>query len=124
MKCHKVYKYLFIINHMEEENFEYNSEIDSLSIYNTDNTEDVIGSIVFGDLIFDINSNGDIISLEIDNASQFFNMPSVILSKIESAKIDVKKDRDMILLGFSVRLSEKEYNFSYIVPKDKIILTN
>jgi|SRR3989344_6937372 len=106
------------------QNFEYNLEVDSLYIYGDKaEREDVIGSIVVGNLAFDISANGNFIGLEVDNASQVFHILPELLSKIEDAKLTTSVQGNIIILAFAIKLDKKEYNFSYIVPRNRITLT-
>ena len=106
------------------QNFEYNSEVDSLYIYGDKaEKEDVVGSIVVGKLAFDISANGNFIGLEVDNASQVFHILPELLSKIEGAKLTTSIQGNIIILAFVIKLDKKEYNFSYMVPRNRITLT-
>lgn len=107
-----------------DQNFEYNEEVDSLYIYGKEaEREDVAGSIVVGNLIFDISTSGNFVGLEVDNASKVFNISPELLSKIEGAKITSSIQGNIILLAFVIKLDKKEYNFSYMVPRNKIVLS-
>lgn len=109
---------------MENKNFEYDSDVDSLHIY-SENSQEIIGSIDVGDLIFDISSDGSIVGLEIDNASLKFNtIPEVLSSELKQARIYTLRQKNMLLMGFFVLIGQKEYNQSFIVPKEKIALTH
>lgn len=107
-----------------EKNFEYNEELDSLYIYSDKaEKEEVIGSIIAGNLVFDISGNGNFIGLEIDNASKVFGISPEILSRIEATKLTTIVQKNVINLTFVIKVDKKEFNYSYIVPKNKIALT-
>lgn len=107
-----------------KQNFEYMEEEDSLYIYgkNAEN-EGVAGSIVVDNLILDISNEGNFVGLEIDNVSKVFNIPMNRLTEIESAQLNSYVSGNVIVLAFSIKLEGKEYNFSYMVPKNKISLS-
>jgi uncharacterized protein YuzE len=107
-----------------KQNFEYNAEVDSLYIYSDRaEKEEVAGSIVVGNLTFDISNNGNFVGLEIDNASKVFQLSMKLLPKLQGAELTTSIQGNIILLGFMIKLDNKEYNFSYMVPKNKITLT-
>ena len=82
-------------------NFEYDEEIDSLHIYGPlVQEESIYGAIVFGKLVFDIGASGNLLGVEIDNASLFLKLNPSILSRIKSAKISMTLQGKIILLGF------------------------
>lgn len=104
-------------------NFEYDKEIDSLYIYNNDQSEEIIGSIPIGNLIFDIGTSGRLVGLEIDNASSFLNIDPKLLMNIKTAKIWVKKQGNILSLGFSIMAAKETLNYAYMISKDKIAMT-
>lgn len=109
----------------KEKNFEYDERIDNLTIYhNQAKNEPVLGSIVVGNLIFDIGVSGSFVSLEIDNASKIFNLTKENLIEIKEAKIKSVAYGNMILLIYSIFANNKEYERTLMIPKNKIQLTN
>ena len=104
-------------------NFEYDSELDALYIYNSLDNEEIMGSIPFGSLVFDISKSGKLVGLEIDNASVFLKIGKEQLSKINSTSLFIRKQGDMLMLGYAVILDKKEYNFAYAIPQKKIAIT-
>jgi len=108
----------------EDENFEYDEELDILTI-DSDKVgrEAVLGSLVLGNLTFDIGSSGSFLSIEVDNASEVFNISQKMLSKIKDARIKTSVQGKTIMLIYIVNIGYKEYEKSYILTKNKIPLT-
>lgn len=103
--------------------FEYNETIDNLTIYHSKaKDEPVMGSIVVGNLIFDIGASGSFVSLEIDNASDVFNIVPRDFSKIKFANIKSIVQNNAILLIYAISINNKEYERSLMIPKNKIQL--
>lgn len=110
---------------MENEcNFEYDQDLDSLTIYHKkSDMEKIKGSIVIDNFIFDISTNGTFVGLEIDNASEVFGVSSLVLSDIKQANIRAIVQRSFIMLVYSVFMDNKEYERTLMIPKEKIVLT-
>ncbi len=108
---------------MEDKNFEYDSDVDSLYIYNSDGSESIKGSIVVNSLIFDIGVTGKALGVEIENASEFLNIPKIALNQIKDAKLKVITKGNILYLCFLVDSGMKIYNFNYMIPQSKISLT-
>ncbi|MFH1425185.1 MAG: DUF2283 domain-containing protein [archaeon] len=105
-------------------NFEYNSELDSLYIYGEKaKDEPVLGSLVFENLVFDIGTAGSFVGIEVDNASKLFGVAPKVLSKITNARTKTNVRGKVISLSFMVQVDKKEYNYSYMAMKDKVALT-
>ncbi|MBU3913282.1 MAG: DUF2283 domain-containing protein [Nanoarchaeota archaeon] len=103
--------------------FEYSSNIDSLHIFGNEES-DVEGSLMFENFIFDVDTEGRIIGLEIDNASNLLNMaPEFINDNLKEAFLNVKMSSNIIFLGFSIMIQKEKFNFSYMIPREKISLT-
>ncbi len=108
----------------EQKNFEYDPSIDSLTIYHKKaDMEPIVGSIVVDNFIFDVSTNGTFVGLEIDNASEVFNISPQLLSKIREAKIGTVIQKNLIMFTYQVNIDKKEYERVLMIPKDKIILT-
>ena len=125
IKSKKVFKEdkpKFIMDKKRGTNFEYNSNLDSLYLYSGIN-EDVFGTINVGNLIFDVGVSGKLIGLEIENASEIFNVAPKLLPLIEGCKLFVKKQGNAIFLGFRFNIKKEIFNYSYIVTKTKIPLS-
>lgn len=107
-----------LINH-----FEYNLEVDSLHIFGNEEG-DIEGSLIFENFIFDVDTSGRIIGVEIDNTSKLLNVtPKFLNENLKEAFLNVKMSNNILFLGFAVMLQKEKFNFSYIIPKNKITLT-
>jgi uncharacterized protein YuzE len=104
---------------MKAKNFEYDSELDNFYIY-SDNDEAIVGSLPFGNLIYDISVSGAVVKLEIDNASKVFNVSPKLLESAEDATLSITTTRNMLLLGFRIMLGKQTFVFSNSIPRNKI----
>ena len=107
-----------------DKHFEYDKEIDSLTIYhkNFSENQNIAGSLNYGDFIFDIASDGSFVSLEIDNASKVFNISPKELDNIRNAGIKTVVKGNAIFLVYAISLDKKEIENALMIPKDKIML--
>lgn len=105
---------------MKDKNFEYDSELDNFCIYSNKDKEDIQGSIAMGNFVYDIGSSGKVVGLEIDNASQIFDVSPILFKNAEDAKLSVSLGNNMLLLKFSILLGKKEFVYTSIVPQDKL----
>lgn len=100
-----------------EKNFEYDREIDSLCIYDNFDSKKIEGCLVLDNLIFDIAEDGEVIGLEVDNASRFLKIKPESLLKIKQAEIRIKGENDSVFLGFMIKVNNEKHNFSYILKR-------
>ena len=98
---------------------EYNFNLDSLYLY-SGRKEDVIGSIDVYNFVFDIGSSGKVIGVEVENVSKLFNLKPEMLKNIDGAKIIVKREGNMLVLGFNIDMKQKVYNYNYLIPRGNI----
>ena len=108
------------IFNMKAKNFEYDSELDNFYIYSNEENEEVLGSIALGNFIYDIGNSGKVLGLEIDNASQVFNVSVQLLINATNAKINVITSGNMLMLKFNISLYQKELMYTNIIPRNKI----
>lgn len=104
---------------MVKSSFEYDVELDNFYIY-SNKDEEIVGSIPFGNLIYDISASGEVIKLEIDNASKIFNVSSEVLKSAENAELTVTTNQNMLMLGFKIIVAKKEFVFVNSIPRNKI----
>lgn len=112
---------------MESKNFEYNSEEDILYIYKSDEPATILGSIVYNNLIFDISSGGEISGVQIENASNFLNMPVKLLKNIKATKLRAITQSNAILIGWEIRAGVGHIqiiNNNFVFPRNKLELTH
>ncbi len=103
-----------------DSNFEYNEEIDSLRVYKDKGKKEIMGTVVIGNFIWDVNKDGKIAGLEIDNASDVLNIPSDYLKEIKSAKIDVVNHNGLLMLRYFLSFAKQTYNGSVAITEEKI----
>jgi len=121
-KVFKEDKPKFIMDKKKSTNFEYNLNLDSLYLY-SGIKEDVFGTINVGNLIFDVGVSGKLVGLEIENASEIFNVAPKLLQLIKDCKLFVKKQGNVVLLGFRFNIKKEIFNYNYVVTKNKIPLS-
>ena len=125
LKIKKVFKereHKSTMGEKRESNFEYNSDLDSLYIYSGIN-EEVLGVINVGNLIFDVGISGKLVGLEIESASKVFNVAQKLFQLIKDCKLFVKKQGNIVFLGFAFNIGKQTFNYNYMVTKDKISLS-
>lgn len=121
-KVFKEDKPKFIMNEKRNTNFEYNLNLDSLYLY-SGIKEDIFGTINVGNFIFDVGVSGKLIGLEIENASEIFNVTPKLFQLIKDCELFVKKQGNVILLGFRFNIKKEIFNYNYMVTKNKIPLS-
>ena len=72
---------------MKEKNFEYEAEEDVLYIYSINSPMKVAGSLHVNNLVIDLSSGGDVVGLQVDNASEYLGIPPKELENIKESKI-------------------------------------
>lgn len=98
---------------------EYDRTVDMLHVY--DAKEETYGSVTVGNFVIDINADGKIIGLEVDNASQAFPLKAQELEKIESAELNTQTMNGVIML----RINFKPIHFQQqlAIPKNTLPLS-
>ena len=102
-------------------NVEYNAEIDSLSMYK-EGKRDVFGSVTIGNFIIDVDNQGKIISLEIDNASEILGITQKKLQEIEDAKINIVCQNNVVMVRYQINFKKTTsiHTGSIIIPQQKL----
>jgi uncharacterized protein YuzE len=72
---------------MEEQNVEYEEEFDTLYLYNSNEPTKVAGSIILNNVLVDLSSSGDVVGIQIEDASEHLGIPGKVLKEIKTAKI-------------------------------------
>ena len=93
-------------------------------IYNTNEPKNVKGSLVFGNIIFDIGSSGELLGMQIEEASPFFNTSPEMLKKIKEAKLKVSTGKNFINIVYNIFADGIKSNNSFMFPRDKIQICN
>ena len=102
---------------------EYNSDIDSIYIYKT--KKDVIGSITLGNFVIDVDLNGSVIGLEIDNASEVMGIEPSLLLECKEGKIEVFVHNNMLIVRYLLIYGDaQKYLGMCAIPQNKITINN
>jgi len=107
---------------MINENVEYNSVEDILYIYGKQEPTPVKGSLILDNLSFDISPSGELVGMQIDNASKFFSVPPKILEESSKAKIEIITRGQTIIIGWAINLGNTISRNQFVFPKNKIAL--
>ena len=103
---------------MKKLDIDYDEENDSLLAYSLDVKSK--GSVEIGNFIFDLDSNGNLVSLEILDVSDFFKVlfsKIIEVSKIIEFKADVVKFRNSTnILNFSITTEDGTERNQIIFP--------
>ena len=105
---------------MEKFNFSYDSENDDLFIYLKDKKSE--GAVELGNFILDFDEKGNLVAMEILNASEVF---SSILSKmikislIKSIELQVVNFRNIDAIKFKIITDKQEETASILIPHIK-----
>jgi uncharacterized protein YuzE len=102
---------------------DYEEDLDLLYISNNSNKEKVFGTLVFGNLVFDVGTDGKILGAEIDCASKLFNLSQEQLIALRNAKILINTVNNMLTLGVFVEVNSIERTYQYVISNKKISLT-
>ncbi|MBU3923510.1 MAG: DUF2283 domain-containing protein [Nanoarchaeota archaeon] len=78
--------------------FEYDKEEDVFYIYNSDLPKIVCGSIVCGDVVFDISGDGEVVGMQIEGASDFFGFSLDVFDNISEAGMKVMTQGNAIVI--------------------------
>lgn len=105
-----------------ENNFEYNAGEDILYIYNTTEPFPITGSIVCNNLIFDVASSGEVIGMQVENASKYLGTSPENLERIKEAKIRVMTNQGAIVIGWKISAEGINSINTFMLPKNKIAL--
>jgi len=105
--------------------FEYDDNLDTLHIFEQGYQEDMEGSIVFGDFVFDVSKTGRVMGVEIDSASSLFKTtPEFMKNNINSTFLECGVRQNILFLGFGVILKGKEMSFNYMMPRNQAAFKN
>lgn len=105
---------------MKEFKFDYDEENDSLFIY-LDGVESN-GAVELGSLIIDFDAHGNLVALEILDASVFFSRiisTAFKIAQIQSLAIEIFNFRNMEALQLKIVAQEQTYKHTLLVPRIK-----
>ncbi len=107
-----------------DKNFEYNSDQDIIYIYNTDEPMQTKGSIICNNLVFDISPSGDIVGMQIEDASKFLNTTPQILKQIKKAEIRILTEGKALVIAYKIFTKQINLINTFMLPKNRIALTH
>ena len=103
-----------------KDDFEYEEDIDTFYIYHNSDNEEVIGSILMGNFVYDVSISGKIVGLEIDSASKLFNVEPSLFVKAKNVGLTVNTQADYIVIRFFIQLANENYVRDFVIPRNKI----
>lgn len=100
-------------------NFDYDSENDDLFIYSSKNKSK--GSIELNNLILDLDTNKNVVGMEIIGASTFLkNISKEItkkkLSLIKKCYLDIKTDKNFIFITTHLEFDGETSTMPFVIP--------
>ncbi len=103
---------------------EYDSELDSLHIYKNKG-KDIIGSITLGNFILDVDIDGSIVGLEIDNASEVLGIEPSLLSESKEGIIEVFVQNKVLIIRYRLIYGKAQHHSGMCaIPQNKIAITS
>ena len=102
---------------MEKFNFSYDTENDDLFVYLEGKKSS--GAIELGNFILDFDNNGDLVAMQILNASEVFSriLSRIIeISKIKEIKMEIINFRNMDAIRFSISDNKTEEKTNILIP--------
>lgn len=91
---------------MSKTQVKYNSELDVLTVDNTE--QEYEKSVTSGDFIIDLNPQGEIRGLEIQNISKITGTDQKQLEKISEAEIETRKTNENILITLKLEIEKQK----------------
>ncbi len=102
---------------MEKFNFSYDLENDDLFVYLEGKKSS--GAIELGNFILDFDSKGDLVAMQILNASDVFTRilsKMIVVSKIKEINMEIINFRNMDAIQFSVSDGKIEEKTNILIP--------
>jgi len=110
---------------MEEKNFEYESENDVLYIYSNNYPVKVAGSLHIGNIVVDLSSEGTVLGLQIDNASEYLGIPTEELTNnISSSKIITLVRGNAITILYKILSAKYNSTNNICLSKQQLLVNN
>jgi len=103
---------------MKEFKMDYDKENDDLLMY-LDGTES-FGGVELGDLIVDFDKKGNLVGMEILNASVFFSKAIsnlIEITKIKTVEIEIVNFRNMSALQMKINMPNQTYRYTVLIPR-------
>ena len=98
--------------------FDYDSENDDLFIYL--DKEKSAGAIEFGNLIIDFNEKGNLVAMQVINATEFFSKilsKFLEISKIKSLEAKIIKFRNIDSLKIKITTDKETQESNVLIPR-------
>ncbi|MCX6749780.1 MAG: DUF2283 domain-containing protein [Candidatus Pacearchaeota archaeon] len=102
---------------MEKFNFSYDSENDDLFIYLDGKISE--GGIELGNFVLDFDKKGDLVALQILNASEVLSKilsKMIKMSEIKEIRVDIMNFRNMEGIKFEIRTDKERENANILIP--------
>jgi uncharacterized protein YuzE len=100
-----------------DKNYEYHEDLDILYVFNNPNNEKSSYNLVRGNIVIDFSQNGEVIGVEIDCPSRFFDLSYEQLLNLKEARIQLINSGDMSSIGVFLSTESKEHRFQFDLPK-------
>ena len=104
---------------MEQFKFDYDKDNDSLFVYSGKNKSE--GAVEVGDFVFDFDKSGNLVAIEIFNASEIFKeilTKMIELSKLKDFRVEIFNFRNnRTSLRFSIDDGNVRESASIILPR-------
>ena len=111
-----------MVKKIDSKKIEYNAEIDALHVYRYPEQKAVYGSLQLGNFIIDIDNEGMIIGLEIDNASEILGIKPEKLETINDAAITVMSQNGVVVIRYQIAFKNapEKHTGSVVIPQQKL----
>ena len=106
---------------MEEKNFEYEFESDILYIYSVNQPIKVAGSLQINNLVVDLSSSGQVVGLQIDNASEYLGIPQDELGNIEESKVITMAKGNSINIFYKILSAKHNSTNNVCLSKQQLL---
>lgn len=99
--------------------FDYDSELDNLHIYSSDIESGVKGGLSYGNFNIDIGQDDKIVGVELEGASSMLNMAPETLGGLDEVNLIIRKEGNVLFIGFTVVKGEQKSTIQLNVPSQK-----
>lgn len=111
-----------MIKTLSDKNVEYDLDLDALYISKHKAKKEVIGSFSLGNFVIDIDVDGSIVGLEIDNASEILGVKPALLSEAKDGNITVFIQNNVLLIRYRIIFGRAQTPYTGVcaIPQNKI----
>lgn len=102
--------------------YDYSPDFDFIHIYSSDIEKGIKGSISIGDYTIDIGHNGEVVGIEIEEASKLLNMSKDNLRHLDGARLIVRKVGRLLFMGVAVVKNNQDKAVEFSVPASSLPL--